>query len=162
MYTQQDLIQALAQLKRRRLTGYLPSAVGLAAAIAVFVAGRMQRSDSAWVISTALTILAVGYFLFLYGVSIKPAKTYCVFLQDMLTGRKRETQGVFKSFSADVCDRDGLPCHSLLLNVGQKDDPQDDRQFYWDAQMPNPAIALGAQVKVESNDNRIASMTALE
>ena len=161
MYTQEELRQVQLQLKKKRLAAAIPTLLLLAVAIAVFVAGRMRRSDAAWILSALLTIFGGGYALFQYGLSIRPAKTYRNCVQEMLHGRMRQTEGVLKAFSEDICDRNGLPFHAVLLNVGEKNAPEDDRLFYWDAQKPNPEFSLGMQVRVFSNDNRISRMESL-
>ena len=73
-------------------------------------------------------------------------------------GRKRVTTGVFKSFSEDVCDREGLECYAMMVNIGEKDDPEDDRLFYYDAYKPHPAFELGERITVESNDKMVSSI----
>ena len=76
-----------------------------------------------------------------------------------LFGRMRETTGVLKSFSEDVSDREGLECHAMMLNVGERDDPEDDRLFYFDALKPWPGWAMGTRLTVKSNDKLVASIT---
>lgn len=161
MYNQHDLDEVQAQLKKHRVIALVPLALLLAAGIAVFVVGHMHRSDSAWMLSSLLTILGGGWYLLVYGLSIKPAKAYRTLIQDMMNGRLRQTDGIFKSFAQETCEREGLPFHALMLNVGDRDDGEDDRLFYWDAQKPLPQIQLGSRVSVFSNDNRISRMELL-
>lgn len=73
----------------------------------------------------------------------------------------RVTTGVFKSFSNDVSDRDGVQCHAMLINVGEKDEPEDDRLFYYDMHKPRPEIALGTHVTVRSNDRMVAAIEVI-
>ena len=160
MYTQEDWNDINAMLKKRWLMAAAPAAVVFAAAVAVFVIGRLHRSDSMWMLTSFLTMIAGGYFLFFYGVSVRPASIYRRHLSFMLNGRKRVTTGVFKSFSEDVSDREGLECHAMLVNIGDKNDPEDDRLFYYDAYKPAPVFELGERITVESNDKMVSSITA--
>lgn len=157
MYTEEDHRQAEALLKKRMWIATLPAALIAVVGIVLFVIGRMQRSDSMWIATAVLTILAGVYFLFLYGVYARPVRLYRKHVEYMLGGRMRETCGVFKSFAEETSDREGLECHALFINVGDKDDPEDDRLLYYDAQKPRPEIPLGTRVKVLSNDKMIAS-----
>ena len=74
--------------------------------------------------------------------------------------RKRTTTGVYKFFSEDIYDRDGLECHSMLINIGEKNDPEDDRLFYYDAYKPAPAFEMGEKITVISNDKMVSSIHA--
>ena len=161
MYSPNDLAQIDRMLKKRRILAIVPACLIVAAAIIVFVYGQLQRSDHLWKLTTALTILGVGYGLFFYGVGVRPVRIYRKHVQIMLEGRKRETTGVFKSFADAVSDRDGVQCHAVMLNVGAADDPEDDRLFYYDAQLPRPDVPLGAMVKILSNDKMIADFQTL-
>lgn len=158
MYTQEDLDRIKAMLKKRWLITACPAAVIILAGIVLFILGRIERSASMWILTTAMTIVGGGYFLFLYGVYVRPARIYRTHVDYMLNGRMRVTTGLFKSFSEEVSDREGMECHAMLLNIGAKDDPEDDRLFYYDALKPRPDIPIGTKVTVQSNDKMVASM----
>ena len=159
MYTQEDMNKVERLLKKRWRVAAIPAVLLLAAGIALFVLGRINRSDTLWMVTAALTVLGGGYFLFLYGVGVKPARVYRRHVDYMLNGRMRETTGVLKSFSDAISDREGLECHAMMLNVGEKDDPEDDRLFYFDALKPWPGWPLGTRLTVKSNDKMVASIT---
>ena len=59
LYTQADLDAIRAKLKRRIAIAVVPAVVILAAAVGVFVWGRMQRSDTLWMLTAALTVLGI-------------------------------------------------------------------------------------------------------
>jgi len=160
MYTQEDLHDISSMLRRRWRITVIPAVILAAVSIAVFVYGQLNRSDTLWKLTAFLSILGGGYFLFFYGVYVRPASIYRRHVIYMLQGRMRVTTGVFKSFSEDVSDRDGLQCHALMLNVGDKDDPEDDRLFYYDIHKPRPEMAIGDRVTVHSNDKMVARMEA--
>ena len=157
MYSEKDWSEINALIKKRWLITLGPSGVVLAAAIAIFVYGQVNRSQHLWMLTSALTMLGGGYLLF-YGVSVRPALIYRRNLRYLLNGRKRVTTGVLKEFSEDVTDRDGMEVYAMLVNVGERNDPEDDRLFYYDAYKPVPELPLGTRVTVESNDKLVASL----
>lgn len=158
MYTQDDFKLVCRMLKKRWWLTAIPAVVILAAAIAIFVYGQLNRNDSLWMLTAVLTVLGGGCFLFLYGVYVRPVRIYRRHLTYMLDGRMRVTTGVFKSFSEDVSDRDGLECHAMMINVGDKDDPEDDRLFYFDAHKAKPEMPFGCRVTVRSNDKMVSAI----
>jgi len=161
MYSQNDWKEINAMLKKRWTVTLIPTAAVLAAAVLVFVLGRINRSDTIWMLTSVLTLLGGGYFLFFYGVYVRPARIYRKHLHFMLNGRMRETTGVLKFISEDVKDREGLECLAMFLNVGEKDDPEDDRLFYYDVYKPLPEMPIGTRVTVLSNDKMVASIKAI-
>ena len=158
MYTHNDWNEINTMLKKRWLMTLGPTLVVMAGAIALFVIGRINRSDSMWILTSFLTILGGGYFLFFFGVYVRPTLIYRKHLRYMLNGRMRETTGVLKSISEDVNVREGLECYAMFINVGQKNDPEDDRLFYYDVYKPLPEMPIGAQVTVLSNDKMVSSI----
>ena len=118
MYTREDEDQARRLWKKRLGLALVPMIVGLAAGITLFVVGQMRRSDTLWMATAALTVLGGGAFLFLFGVWAKPALDYLRHVERMLYGRKRETVGVLTRFSPELCERDGLWCHAMMVNLG--------------------------------------------
>lgn len=158
MYTQEDFDQIKAMLKKRWLIAACPAAMIVLAGIVLFVLGRIERSGSMWMLTAALTIIGGGYFLFLYGVYVRPARVYRTHVDYMLNGRMRVTTGLFKSFSEEISDREGMECHAMLINVGEKDDPEDDRLFYYDALKNRPEMPFGTLITVRSNDKMVSSI----
>ena len=157
MYTEADRLDASAQLARRRMLVYLPCGVAFAATVAIFVILQQRRLDWSWAVAAGLTVLFGSFLIFFQGVYVRPMALYRKHIGYMLDGRKRETTGVLKSFD-DACDREGLDCHAMMLNIGERDEPEDDRLFYYDAFKPAPAIPLGNRVTVYSNDKMVAGM----
>lgn len=158
MYTQDDLTNLNRMLKKRWCMVAIPAALVLTAAVAVFITGQLQRSEQLWKLATALTLIGGAYFLFFYGVSVRPALIYRKHLRYMLSGRKRTTTGIFKSFSEDISDREGLECHAMMINIGEKNAPEDDRLFYYDVYKARPSMPLGTRVTVESNDKMVCDI----
>ena len=75
----------------------------------------------------------------------------------MLYGRKRETVGVLTRFSPELCERDGLWCHAMMVNLGSGEE-EDDRLFYYDDEKPAPQLPIGTRVRVESNGNMVSGI----
>lgn len=161
MYSEKDWQEINQLLKKRWLLTLIPSLIVLGTAITVFVYGQLNRSEVLWMLTAALTLIGGGYLLFFYGVYVRPALIYRKNLRYLLTGRQRVTTGIFKEFSEDVSDRDGMEVYAMLLNVGEKNDPEDDRLFYYDAYKPLPEMPLGTRVTVHSNDKLVASIEAV-
>ena len=92
-------------LHKRWLVTLIPSLLMMAVGVVIFVYGQLNRNDVLWMATVALTLLGGGYFLFFYGVYVRPARIYRKHVMYMLNGRMRETTGVFKFFSEDVSDR---------------------------------------------------------
>jgi len=109
-------------------------------------------------LTSFLTLLGGTYLLLALGVYVQPALVYRKNLRYLLTGRMRETTGFLKEISEDVFDRDGMEVYSMLLNVGERNDPEDDRLFYYDIYKPMPEMPIGTRVTVKSNDRLVASI----
>lgn len=158
LYSEIDRAQVTAEQKKRRMVVILPSALMLALAIASFVWFRLHRDASGWIWSALITIVGGSYFLFFYEVYLRPVSLYRKHVAYMLDGRKRESVGWLKSVDRTAQDKDGLDCLSFTVNVGEKDDPADDRLFYIDALKAFPDVPIGARVQVLSNDRMTASL----
>lgn len=158
MYTQEDMTVVKRRLTKRWWITAVPAVLLAAAAVAVFVAGQLARSETLWMVTAALTVAGGVYFLFFYGVYTRPMLLYARHVDYMLNGRKRETTGILKAFASEVSDKEGIDCHAMLVNVGERDEEEDDRLFYYDAHKPKPEMPLGTRVTVVSNDRMVAEM----
>ena len=159
LYSQTDKDQVQRMRMRRMLIVWLPTALLLLLSIVAFVIYRLAHDESGWIISALITIAGGSYCTFLYGVYLRPVLKYKRHIDYMLDGRKRETRGILKEIGETVLDRDGIDCYPILLNVGEKDDPEDDRLFYLDAFKSMNGFQPGDHVVMESNDRMIASVT---
>lgn len=159
LYTQADRDEVLAMRRRRLWVVWAPTALLMLLAIGSFVVYRLNHDETGWGITGLITILAGAYCIFLYGVYLRPVLKYKRHLDYMLDGRKRVTEGFVKEIGQTAQDRDGIDCYSVLLNVGEKNDPEDDRLFYLDAYKSLDGFQPGDRVTVESNDRMIASFT---
>ena len=158
MYSEKDWQEINKLIKKRWLVTLIPAALILAVAITIFVYGQINRSEKLWLLTSFLVLLGGGYFLLAMGVYMRPALVYRKNLRYLLTGRKRITTGYLKELSEDVFDRDGMEVYSMLINVGEKNDPEDDRLFYYDIYKPAPEMPIGTRVTVTSNDRLVAAI----
>lgn len=162
LYTQADREQTGKELGKRRRVVFLPSAFMLLVAIASFVWFRLHRDVSGWIWTALITVIGGAYFLFFYGVYLKPVKIYKTHIDYMLDGNKRETAGVLKEIGQEVIDHEGMDCRTLTVNIGEKNAPEDDRSFYLDALKPVPDLRLGSYVRVLSNNRMVAGLEIAE
>ena len=161
LYSQSDRDAVIAQVKKRSLIVWVPTAFLLALAVAAFVFYRLRHDEGGWIVSGILTILGGGYAVFFYGVYLGPMRKYKKHLDYMLDGRKRVTEGILREVSQTVQDREGIDCYSVMMNVGEKNDPEDDRQFYLDAYKTMSGYQAGDRIRIESNDRMIAGVTKI-
>lgn len=159
LYSESDRNEALAMRKRRMLVVWLPTALLLLLAVGMFVLYRMQHDVSGWIVSSVLTIAGGTYCIFLFGVYLRPVLKYKKHLDYMLDGRKRVTDGILKDITQAVQDRDGIDCYCVLINIGEKDDPEEDRLLYLDAYKSMAGFQVGDRIHVESNDRLISSIS---
>ena len=159
LYSQSDRDAVLRQRKRRMLAVWIPTAILLLLSIAAFVWYRTNHDESGWIVSGLITILGGAYCIFFYGVYLRPILKYKKHLDYMLEGNKRVTEGYLKEITETVQDHDGIDCYTVLINVGEKNDPEDDRLLYLDAYKSMAGYQTGDRIRVESNDRMIASVT---
>lgn len=157
MYTPEDEALARRIWRRRLLISLAPAAAGLGLGVGLFVAGCALRSDTLWMATAALTVLGGGAFLFLFGVWARPALDYLRHVRRMLHGRRRETVGVMTRFAPELCERDGIWCHAMMVNLGSGE-AEDDRLFYFDDEKPAPPMPVGTRVRVVSNDRMVCGI----
>ncbi|MEA5016961.1 MAG: hypothetical protein VB099_20630 [Candidatus Limiplasma sp.] len=158
MYRQEDRVSAAAEAKKRWIVTLLPGALLIVVGIIVFVICQIQRLEWGWIFACACTVLGGAYVLFFYGVYLKPVLLYKKHVDYMLDGRKRETTGLLQEVAQEVTDKDGLDCYAIIVNVGDKNDPEDERLFYVDALKGRPGIPPGSRITVISNDKMVAEL----
>jgi hypothetical protein len=158
LYQQEDRVAVRAEAKKRWLVTVLPGALLFVAGLAVFIICQIGRQDWGWIFACGCTIVGGAYVLFLYGVYLRPVLTYQKHVNYMLDGRKRETVGLLQDVAQEVTDRDGLDWYAMTVNVGEKNDPEDERLFYLDALKPRPDIPPGTRVRVLSHDKTVAEL----
>ncbi len=150
VYTEQDYADICAQVKRRRLLIAIPAAALLAAVIVSFVF-RIR-----W-LTMALSVLLGAGLIFCHGLLVSPVTAYRRHLNDVLHGRTRTTTGAFKDMEDVAVMRDGVKYYPVMLSVGNMDDPEDDRLFYYDANLPLPDWKRGDMLTVTAHDKSLGA-----
>lgn len=155
MYTEQDYADICTQKKKRTLLLLLP----LLLMLALLVYSLIVRIE----LLTTLTTIAAGILsLFVHGLFIKPVSAYAAHIDQVLHGRVRTLTGAFKEMETETTLRDGVLYYGFLLNVGRMNDEEDDRLFYWDANLPLPDWKKGERITVTHHDKALGAWERAE
>ncbi len=168
MYTQQELDQVKAQIRRR----WLLLAAPLALCLAVIVWGFVRRAalfevsydaDTARVERVITVALAAFGLIFIAGwdLLIKPLRSYARHMDDMLNGITHQVECDFRSFEPDTSTVEGVVFRTM--NVVCTDDAGKpyDRIFYYDAEKPLPGWQEGQHLRVTFHDRQVAAAAAI-
>lgn len=158
LYTPADQARVNAERRKRALLIYVPAALLLLVAVALYVWFRLRHDVSGWIWSALVTLAGGVYAVFLGDVYLRPVRLYKKHVDFMLGGRLRETTGVLASIAPEPQDKNGLDCYAFTVNVGEKADPKDDRLFYLDALKGPVPVAVGERVRLFSGDGMVAGM----
>lgn len=150
MYTEQDYQDICAQVKKRLTALLIPSVLLLAGVIASFV--FRQR-----ILTMALSGLLGAAFVFCYGLFVSPVTAYRRHLDEVLHGRVHQTVGAFKEMEEVSVLREGVRYYPMLISVGDMKDPEDDRLFYYDANLPRPDWQVGERIAVTAHDKALGA-----
>lgn len=149
MYSEKDLDALHAQLKRRDRI--------LFALLALFLAGivvsLIVRIEA---LTAGLTIAAGVLAIAVYDLALRPIKCYITHVDNMLHGRTREIDGIFRSLSDEVSLVDGVSYHAMTLEVPDDKGNPTERLFYFDLQKDFPAYQPGDMLHVVYHDREIA------
>lgn len=148
MYTQQDYLDINAQFSRKLRLMLLLEALLLAGLVYSLV---IRLKWLTILISCVMGAIAIFYT----GMTLSPLYAYRKFIRQLLSGRQRELTGRFKGFDAHEVLRDNVRYLSFLLNIGEQDEPQDDRQLYFDINLPRPDWQEGDRLWVQSFDKAV-------
>ena len=152
MYTEQDFLDIRAQARRRFIALSIPAALLLAGVVVSFLY-RVR-----W-LTMGLTILLGAFAIFAYGLLLYPVVAYGRHLDDVLHGRVRSLTGAFKEMEESAVIREGVYYYPMMLNVGDMEDPEDDRLFYYDANLPRPDWKKGETLTVTAHDKALGAWT---
>ena len=150
MYTEQDYQDIREQLKQRLLALGIPAVLLLAGVIVSFVF-RIR-----W-LTIALSLLLGAGCIFSYGMLLYPVIAYERHLDEVLHGRVRSTTGAFKEMESQTVMRDGVKYYAMMISVGDMEDPEDDRLFYYDANLPRPDWKIGEMLTLTAHDKSLGA-----
>lgn len=150
MYTQDDLNATHAQLCKRTIALCVPAVILLGLMVWSFII-RIE-----WA-TMLITCVLGAYIIFTHGLLLHPIIAYQRHLKDSLMGRTRETTGTFKEMELSPVTREGVRYFPMLISVGNPNEPEDDRLFYFDAILPRPAWQVGELLTITSHDKFVAN-----
>lgn len=154
MYTEQDYQDIRAQVKRRWAALLAPSMAVFAAIIVSFIYRQKE-------VTMALTALLGAAFIFCYSMFLSPVIAYRRHLDEVLHGKTRRTEGAFKEMEETAVWREGVQYYPLMINVGKMEEPEDDRLFYYDANLPRPDWQRGDRIAVTAHDKAMGAWEKL-
>ena len=154
IYTEAD-VQAINHQVKRGLT-----VMGLSAAVAVVATVITLVYRVQW-LTIAITLFWGSLTIFFWSMKMTPPLSYRRHLKEIHQGLSRQTLGQVVQLSEDLTHREGIDFYALIINIGEEDDPEDERLFYWDAQKPRPDFAPGDRLEIISHGNDIIGMRKL-
>ena len=161
MYQAEEYESNRAQLKRRTVAVGIPGALLLGGIIYTLCVSIGSKTVHLEWLTTTLTIVLGAMLLFVDAMAIAPVRAYGRHLNNVLHGRTRVMEGLFKSFDQETCLREGVTYHAVIISQGDLDDGEDDRLFYYDALKPDPPFEAGDRVRVTFHDRDVADIERL-
>ena len=148
MYTQEHIISLSQQKKKRQLI----SVVVLAVPLIVLVVSLFARLEWLTILSSIVFFVLL---ILLWDLFVGPVARYLRFVKDAVTGRGVSTQGRFKTWEEGLSSRKGVSYRSFLINVGDMAEEEDDRLYYFDANLPAPDWKHGDSLTVISSEKNV-------
>lgn len=151
MYSQSDLDQLSADLRRRWIIYTIPAVLLLGTQIYSLTV----RNE---VLTIAAGILLCFWSIFYIGLNIVPVMRYRTHVNNMLHGITHSIHAVFQHFDADDSLVDGV--NFRAMHIICKDDAGEDyeRLFYWDLEKPLPAFQKGQALEIVYHDRQVADV----
>lgn len=150
MYTEKDYQDILAQLKGRLTAIGIPAAVLLIGVIVSFIL-RIRY------LTMGLSLVLGAGLIFCWGLLLAPLFAYKKHLENVMHGRVRTATGAFKEMEEQAVIRDGVSFYPFMINVGNMQDEEDDRLFYYDANLPRPDWQPGETLTVTAHDKAVGA-----
>ena len=148
LYSENDLLQISAQLKKR----YFLLGAFLLIPLALFVWSLVIRLEWLTMVSVFLFFAAAVFVVDLFCL---PLHRYKKLLSSALTGRSHTETLEYKETEADPYVVDGVTCQGLIF-LGQPDKHGTrEQRFYWDREIPLPAFRAGDQVTLKYTGRNI-------
>lgn len=148
MYTEQDYQSNRKQLKKRAIALGIPAVILLAGVIWSFIV-RIK------LLTMGLTIVLGIYGIFCYGMLLFPVIAYGRHMYNILYGRTHTLTGYFKEMEDAIVVREGVEYRPMLMSVNNLEDAEDDRLFYYDANLPKPDWQIGEKLTLTAHDKSV-------
>lgn len=154
MYTQQDLTDIRAQIKRRWLT-LIPFAAVLLIAIIVFVILRQEP------LTIAATILLGALLIAGYDLFIKPLRCYERMLNGVLNGPNHVMDdGAFAHLDEQISMVEGVAYYAMTVSCTDEKGKPAEHLYYLDAQKARPDFAVGTPLHIIYHDRTLRLVEA--
>lgn len=138
--------------------------VAIAGIIAAFIwrdASHMNNPNeqASQIIVIAITLVCGCIIIFFWSMKLSPLLAYRRYLKEINNGISRYVEGVVTQVDEQTTFREGLSFYGVLINVGEANDPDDDRILYWDVQHGQPTMHVGDRVYIHAHGNDILGVT---
>jgi hypothetical protein len=110
-------------------------------------------------VAIGITLLGGGLLIFLWGMKLTPLLKYRKYLREIRAGLNRQVEGTVSHFEESTTSREGISFFALLVNVGDPENPEDDRLVYWDGQLQRPDLKRGQRVHILAHGNDIIGLS---
>lgn len=107
------------------------------------------------IITIGVTLLWGVIIIFFWSMKMTPLMSYRRYLKECYQGLSRYEEGVITQVDQQTTFRDGLSFYGMILNVGDLDNPEDERLLYWDPQLGEPPVKEGDRVRVRAHGNDV-------
>ena len=148
LYSEKDLQKISGQLKKR----YLLLCCVLAVFLAVFVVSLIYRIE--W-LSMLSVILFFSVAVFVINMFCRPLTRYAKLIQSALTGRTHIEAFEYEKTEADTSVVEGVLCRGLIFLGAPDKHGTREQRFYWDEQLPLPALNTGDRVTLKYTGRNI-------
>ena len=154
MYSEKDLQQLSAQLKKR----YLVLGLILAVLLAAFVVSMTIRVEC---LSIVLFILFFGTAVFIIEMFCMPLHRYKKLITSALTGRTHTETLEYGEAEPDTSVVEGVLCRGLIFLGNPDKHGSREQRFYWDEEIPLPAsFTAGARITLKYTGRNIIGYEA--
>ena len=160
LYSERNLSDIRAQLKRRLLVLGVVSVLFLAAIVYTLILdNHKENRPEVW--TTVLVLLWLFSLIFAADLLVRPLYSYAKHLRSSLHGRTHEVVCEFSRAGENESVVDGVLYRDLIF-LGEADKHGDrDRMFYWDAELPIPNFVPGSQVRIQYYDRFLTGYEVL-
>ena len=150
MYSEQDVRSIERKIRSIQLLVWIPAAILLAGVVWSFIL-RIK-----W-LTILLSALCGCWIIFTWENLYVPRRAYRSHILNALHNASKEFEGRYLRTETTPVERENVMFYAFYLNVGDKNDPEDDRLFYYDALLPLPDWHSGDRLRVRSYDKFVAS-----
>ena len=153
LYSEKDLQQLSAQLKKR----YLALGAVMAVFLAAFIVSMIYRVE--W-LSIVMFILFFAVAVFVVEMFCLPLHRYKKLITSALTGRTHTETLEYEKTEEDSSVVDGVRCRGMIFLGSPDKHGAREQRFYWDEELPLPAFTPGDQITIKYTGRNIIGYEA--